>query len=82
MEAAWTGWSWPSRSSPSRVLDRTRVVSARLARLSPNREHRVMFQRQLEGLEVRCRQLVFRLIAELVVTFTDGRACSAKGTSA
>src|SRR5262245_20365617 len=37
----------------SRVLDRTRVVSAQLAHLGPNRETRVMYQRQLEGLEVR-----------------------------
>ncbi len=37
----------------SRVLDRTRLVSAQLAQLGPNRENRVMYQRHLEGLEVR-----------------------------
>jgi Protein of unknown function (DUF2721) len=37
----------------ARVLDRTRVVSAQLAQLGPNRENRVMYQRQLQGLEVR-----------------------------
>jgi Protein of unknown function (DUF2721) len=36
-----------------RVMDRTRVVSAQLARLAPNGENRVVYQRQLEGLEVR-----------------------------
>jgi hypothetical protein len=40
----------------ARVVDRTHVVSAQLARPAPNGENRVMFQRQVEGLEVRWRQ--------------------------
>ena len=41
---------------PARVVDRTHVVSAQLARPAPNGENRFMCQRQLEGLEVRWRQ--------------------------
>lgn len=37
----------------ARVLDRTRLVSAQLARLAPNKENRVVYERQLKGLEVR-----------------------------
>jgi hypothetical protein len=37
----------------ARVLDRTRVVSAQLARLGASEDNRAMNQRQLEGLEVR-----------------------------
>ena len=44
-----------------RVMDRTRVVLAQLARLAPNAENRVMYQHQLEGLEVRSH-LVLRAL--------------------
>src|SRR5437870_166015 len=37
----------------ARVLDRTRVVSAQLARLGASEDNRAMYQHQLEGLEVR-----------------------------
>ncbi len=37
----------------ARVMDRTRVVSAELARLPPNGENRAMCQHQMKGLEMR-----------------------------
>ncbi len=37
----------------ARVLDRTRAVSAQLARVGTNEDKRVMYQHQFEGLEVR-----------------------------
>ena len=43
----------------ARVLDRTRAVSAQLARFGANEENRVMYEHQLEGLEARWK-LVLR----------------------
>ncbi|MGH8101149.1 MAG: DUF2721 domain-containing protein [Chthoniobacterales bacterium] len=37
----------------ARVLDRTRAVSAQLAHLGANEDHRLTYQHQLAGLEVR-----------------------------
>jgi hypothetical protein len=37
----------------ARVLDRTRAVSTQLAHLGANEDHRLTYQHQLAGLEVR-----------------------------
>jgi hypothetical protein len=43
------------------VVDRTRVVSEQLARLAPTGEHRVIYERQLGGLEVRSNLVLLAL---------------------
>ncbi len=52
----------------ARVLDRTRAVSAQLARLGANENNRVMYQHQLESLEVRWN-LVLRALRLFYMSF-------------
>ena len=45
----------------ARVMDRARIVSDQLARLTPNEPYRAMYHHQLEGLEMRWK-LVLRAL--------------------